>query len=102
MQERQHPVDVSAGLQEVDPGQHSHHVANPERRDQQDQEETFATASKPRHEVGGWIRDEQGQDRPNRYIGDRPNPHRPDKTPNPPQLMPLTPAPTPTPPPRAP
>ena len=72
-------VHVAVGLQQVDPGQHAHHVADPERRDQQDEEQDLAPPGEPGHEVGRRVGDQQREQRRHRDVPDRPPHDRPDE-----------------------
>ena len=74
---RQRLVRDAVGLQQADPGQHAHHVADPERRDEQDQEQPLPTAGEAGHEVRGRIADEQAEQAGDGHVDHRPDHNRP-------------------------
>ncbi len=81
-------VHVAVGLQQVHPGQHAHHVADPERRDQQHQEQPLAAPGEPGHEVGGRVADHQAQQRADGHVDDRPDHDGPGERGGPHQVVP--------------
>ena len=58
----QEVVHVAVGRQQVLPRQHPHQVADPERRDQQDQEQRLALPPVPRHVVRDRVADQQAEE----------------------------------------
>ncbi len=59
--EAERPVDQPVGLEQVHPGQHPHHVADPERRDQGGEQEALPPAREPGRVVGHRVGDQQAQ-----------------------------------------
>ena len=53
-------VHPAVDLQQVHPGEHPHHVADPERRDQQREDQALAPAAEPGDVVGHRVRDRAG------------------------------------------
>ena len=59
--EAEHLVDPAVVCEQVHPGQHAHHVADPERRDEQCEDQALAPSGQPGHVVRDRERDRQAQ-----------------------------------------
>ncbi len=61
VREHEEPVHVAVGLQQVHPGQHPHHVADPEREDDQDQDQALPSPGVSCRVVSDRVADEQAE-----------------------------------------
>jgi len=74
VREHQEFVHVAVRLQEIHPGEHSHHVADPEGQDDQDENESFPPPRVPGRVVGDRIPDQQAEGQGDEDVNDRPDP----------------------------
>ena len=67
-------VDPAVRLEEIHPGEHSHHVADPEGKDDQDENDALPPPRVPGRVVGDRIPDQQAEGQGDEDVDDRPDP----------------------------